>query len=348
MKKLNRILSVITLLVFSLMFTGCPETDKSNVVGPTVIDNWTFTLTNVDFDLNAVTLNQDKIWSVGTSGAILHSADDGAVWNLKSFTADKAYFDIDVNDNFMWAIGCGLSKSFDYGDAWKEFVYLQNVLRGDFNICLTSGDILNTDQTWFVGGIYIGQSTSGDPSDDVEYGVIGVRDFSLDNVDTIRYTMLDRIDEKLYSVRFLDGNIGIACGGKGIIYRTDNAGESWDDIQTPVTNILRKVYVVDANKAFVVGDNSTVLYTNDAGLTWDPIDVNQFNGAYHFNSIHMNGSTAWVVGNEGVLFTSNDGGMNWTGPIETHTELDLHDVYVVSANEAWIVGNKGLALHYKK
>jgi photosystem II stability/assembly factor-like uncharacterized protein len=118
---------------------------------------------------------------------------------------------------------------------------------------------------------------------------------------------------------FADEQIGYAVGRKPIlfqnskIYRTTNAGASWDSVTSTLRNELRSVFFFNANTGFTtfaVNFTGKFLRTTNGCLSWDTIStVNNFSDNKHiefFNSLegYMKTGNSYAV--------TTNGGHNWS------------------------------------
>lgn len=61
----------------------------------------------------------------------------------------------------------------------------------------------------------------------------------------------------------------VAAGLRGLVLRSDDAGESWQQINMPVSSDLTSVFILDQNNAWIVGHDGLVLHSSDGGKQWD-------------------------------------------------------------------------------
>jgi photosystem II stability/assembly factor-like uncharacterized protein len=66
-------------------------------------------------------------------------------------------------------------------------------------------------------------------------------------------------------MEFIDANVGYACGGGGVIYKTTNGGSDWTMIgDTSAYKFdLYSLDVVNANVVYCAGKSGTVLKTTN-------------------------------------------------------------------------------------
>ncbi|HYG49380.1 MAG TPA: hypothetical protein VD905_00680, partial [Flavobacteriales bacterium] len=97
----------------------------------------------------------------------------------------------------------------------------------------------------------------------------------------------DGLDSNLTvtSVQFIDGSQGYLTGTvpggytatRGVLYKTNDAGETWQKINLAATD-FRKIQMVDSLYGYAVGTNGVAFITQDGGTTWDVLSN------YHCNT----------------------------------------------------------------
>lgn len=136
--------------------------------------------------------------------------------------------------------------------------------------------------------------------------------WTLQNYDT-NYT--------LTNIKFLNENIGIACGEKffpatnsgiGVIYKTTNSGDNWQIIFTDTNFEIRGSYFYNSNTIIAYGgyflSQSKIVKTTNSGLNWVYIPSGEITG--HISSIVSFGSIFYASTATGI-FKSNNNGQNW-------------------------------------
>jgi gliding motility-associated-like protein len=134
-------------------------------------------------------------------------------------------------------------------------------------------------------------------------------------------------------IEFPSRNIGYACGNRGAVYKTTDAGATWTNISPfPALNIsptgfpnsamsYTDIQALDNNTVFVVGNfftsanNRRIYKTTDGGTTWVDAsgNIDFISPGGNLNGILMHdANNGYVVTPGGVLFTTNNGGAYWT------------------------------------
>lgn len=119
-------------------------------------------------------------------------------------------------------------------------------------------------------------------------------------------------DMNFVDVFFVNDQIGFVSGESGTILKTTDAGATWTDLNTGVSNsvYLYSLYFLNENDGFAVGDASTIIHTNDGGVTWT--DYNTTASANFRDIIFWNENDGIILGgSNGVYLLTSDGGTTW-------------------------------------
>ncbi len=136
--------------------------------------------------------------------------------------------------------------------------------------------------------------------------------------------------ETFTSVSFPDDSTGYAVTGfpsDGGIFKTIDAGDSWNfQDQGPIES-LNAVFFVDTNIGYIVGDNGIILKTTNGGVQAQWIQTNLPNTDVY--SLAVNGSNLFAgTGGRGVFLSTNNG-TSWTA---VNNGLTTRTVYSLVVN----------------
>ena len=67
---------------------------------------------------------------------------------------------------------------------------------------------------------------------------------------------------------YFNANEGFVCGFEGFLIKTEDGGQSWQEIAYNDERKARKIYFVDEQTGWAVGEDGLVLSTTDGGNTW--------------------------------------------------------------------------------
>ncbi len=172
-----------------------------------------------------------------------------------------------------------------------------------------------------------------------------------------RLTVTDNVyqhPEGLRTLDALDGQFAVAAGIGGIVFKTEDGGETWQPIGYPTLSGLFDIYDVrftSRQTGWVVGwDNDLGHYRNiyrttDGGLTWQLVMPLQAATTYY--AVDFVGSSGWIVGPRSYMLRTTDGGNTWRQvnlPYGNVTNLRFVDVGFATEQIGWMIGGQGYVL----
>ncbi len=119
-------------------------------------------------------------------------------------------------------------------------------------------------------------------------------------------------DMNIIDVFFVNDQIGFVSGESGTILKTTDAGATWTNLNTGVSNSvnLASLYFLNENEGFAVGDASTIIHTIDGGVNWSDYNTNA--SANFRDIIFWNENDGIILGgSNGVYLLTSDGGTTW-------------------------------------
>lgn len=140
-----------------------------------------------------------------------------------------------------------------------------------------------------------------------------------------------------------DGSV-IAVGERGIIVRTDDHGETWRQVPSPVDVTLTAVRFTDQKTGWAVGHESTILQTRDGGETWRIVRYKPGEERYYLNVWFRNPREGVVLGTDGELWSTRDGGETWSVQVlsvETWYQNHLFAFHELRDGSAVIAAERG-------
>jgi photosystem II stability/assembly factor-like uncharacterized protein len=119
----------------------------------------------------------------------------------------------------------------------------------------------------------------------------------------------DTYDLHLNDIALSDtGQLFIAAEA-GRVYRSDNFGESWNEMPSPYIGSLFGVLPLSENTVLVFGLRGHLFRSDDAGLTWQVIETGTTEMLT--DGIRLSDGKVVIVGLGGTLLVSRDNGMNF-------------------------------------
>jgi photosystem II stability/assembly factor-like uncharacterized protein len=151
----------------------------------------------------------------------------------------------------------------------------------------------------------------------------------------------------VHSVTFpVNAETGFATSSGGRVYRTINAGASWQLETTGVRIDLRGLCFPHNNlTGYVVGGETSglILKTTDAGRHWVSQTVND-TAPLEGVSFPENASTGYTAGWSGVIHKTTNGGATWQDQVSPPTTYLSDVVFPVNAETGYVVGYRGTVL----
>jgi photosystem II stability/assembly factor-like uncharacterized protein len=283
------------------------------------------------FNLNSIFfIDENTGWAVGNEGIIIKTTNGGDDWITQpSITTDDLYSVYFENINIGWIVGENIRilKSTNGGSNW-----IAQIANPPFPIDLRSVQFQNLNDGWAVGH-YMYSSTGYD-----SYVI------QTTNGGTTWGNNFGFMDEKLFSIFFLNSSLGLVAGSE--IARTTDGGSGWYSVfSSSFMDKFYSVLLIDSNTGWIAGENilqkGLIYKTSDGGLTWSlsgSDTLKAFTSVFFTDTNH-----GWVSGREGNILYSADGGTSWS--LQTSgTTLDLNSIFFVNTIAGWAAGNNGTIL----
>lgn len=106
----------------------------------------------------------------------------------------------------------------------------------------------------------------------------------------------------------------VACGERGIIVFSDDAGVTWRQASVPVSVTLTAMSFPNERRGWAVGHDGVVLRSDDRGQTWrrQPSAAASKGGGRALLDVEFQDAlSGTIVGAFGLLWTTVDGGEHW-------------------------------------
>ena len=161
-------------------------------------------------------------------------------------------------------------------------------------------------------------------------------------------------DHILFDMSFPEGQseIGYAAGststynGDGIIIKTTDSGNTWEQISDNDLPGIEAVFFTDINTGYAGGWDGYFIKTTDGGENWTEIDINP--NVWYFNEIEFwDDDNGIAVGYGGMIYVTDDAGDSWTEATGVNIAVYKLDyatnsvVYAVGGDEKIIKSTDG-------
>jgi photosystem II stability/assembly factor-like uncharacterized protein len=146
----------------------------------------------------------------------------------------------------------------------------------------------------------------------------------------------------LYTVHFVNPNVGWIGGDGAVIRKTTNGGSSWT-AQTGSRNIT-SIQFLDANTGWAVGGSGgvgTILRTTNGGTNWSIVTNSGIAVLCSFQ--FLDSIRGLAVGAGGAILKTVNGGVNWNAQT-SGTSIDFRDHQFLDTNTGWATGYSGTIL----
>jgi photosystem II stability/assembly factor-like uncharacterized protein len=203
---------------------------------------------------------------------------------------------------------------------------------GGTNIVFTDLEVLNDSILWVAADL-IAQNQS-----------LGLRTENGGNSwNIVTWSFSDFPPRK---ISLIDQNTAVVASNRQSVYKTEDKGWSWDEIDLPQTgdnNPIRNNIFQSTNKGWLTIDKSSILHTDDGGLNWEEKGNNVENGIPFIPSFQVvTDSIFYFYGfwnlspyNNGRIWKTIDKGESWS---MLDIQLPTNDMNLFFLNEmtGWV------------
>ena len=89
-------------------------------------------------------------------------------------------------------------------------------------------------------------------------------------------------------------------GAGGVIFRTQDFGETWIEIKTDSYEGLQAVKILSEERVVGVGNKGTIAYSKDSGFNWEFRNSGKIFNLNRIVTSHDN-TTGYIFGNKGTI-----------------------------------------------
>jgi photosystem II stability/assembly factor-like uncharacterized protein len=196
---------------------------------------------SLEYPMNTIfSLDKYHVWSGGENGQILYTIDGGAHWNESSTPLEITIFDIQfLNPDIGYACGSegNIIRSTDGGITWQNEFKIPDV-------DIMALHFINSEKGWAcgTGNTILRFEANGSHSEWSDTTIIN-----------------EPAGTAWQDIFFIDDHIGWIIGDLGAVYRSENAGKSWEKELTDTFSDLNAIYMMGYKKGWIVGDEGVIL-----------------------------------------------------------------------------------------
>jgi photosystem II stability/assembly factor-like uncharacterized protein len=145
----------------------------------------------------------------------------------------------------------------------------------------------------------------------------------------------------LLGIEQVDNRI-TAVGERGFTLVSNDGGQTWKGLPTPVTRTLTGVAFKDARVGVAVGHGGSFVRTEDGGATWSQVTVDEAGPDSLLGVTHLAGDHFIAYGAFGLYFDSQDAGKTWQRGTVLSEDFDRHiSQVIVVGNSLLLVAESG-------
>ena len=125
----------------------------------------------------------------------------------------------------------------------------------------------------------------------------------------------------------------------GSIYRTNDAGITWDSLHRATETNVQTIYFYDENFGWLFGGGPKANRTLDGGITWEVIEIGISSPTQAQFVNHQVGFGFFKY--RSSFFKTIDGGDTWTISSVDHFADDIIDIHFDDELHGWVAGQSG-------
>ncbi|MEX2475737.1 YCF48-related protein [Marinobacter sp.] len=285
--------------------------------------------------LNDVTRAGDRIVAAGERGHIIFSDDQGETWVQGQVPVSVTLTSIDFGTaEHGWAVGHSgvVLHSADAGKSWE--LQLTGTEASKIAIEGKQEQIAEMEERI--------EEAPEEEKGDLEWALDDIF-FAIENMEA---DLEVGPVNPLMDVWFEDENHGFVVGAYGMILRTTDGGESWEDASAQIDNAqnfhLNGITDITGGALVVVGEGGQIHVSTDGGDTWERRE-SPYSGSLFgvIGTGQVNGILAF--GLRGNMMMSTDLGQSWK-TVTNEAGATVMNGMVADDGRITLVGNSGVVL----
>lgn len=157
--------------------------------------------------------------------------------------------------------------------------------------------------------------------------------------------------DKFFDVAHIGGDTFVTVGYNGRILRSEDGGQTWQEVPSPVDFSLNQVSFV-GDHGWAVGHQGTVIHSRDGGKTWAKQQADTDKAIFSVSFVdNLHG---WAAGDESTLLWTDNGGETWhverieVSQVGLSEEMSLavpdiiyYGIQFIDREHGWMVGEYG-------
>ncbi|MFK5855931.1 MAG: YCF48-related protein [Bacteroidota bacterium] len=242
--------------------------------------NWTVDTLMENGPFYEMYIDDQSIYLLNDSSQLVKTNNGGNDWELLDVPdINYHYADLQfVNENtgYMCDSDGLLLKTSDGGHTWVD-----KSLNGNFNLNTVFFVNENTGWMFDILARVILRTTNG--GDDWEFSFLG-----------------DSIEHQPISIFFLNESLGYVATTEGILFKTWDGGENWEEFSYIQAGARSGIYFINEEEGWLRA-GSSVYHTFDGGTSW----INQQSFTTSIDNMFFLNNKGWLGGVGGLVATTN-------------------------------------------
>lgn len=260
----------------------------------------------------------DTGYAVGSKGYVFNTTNGGIIWNSLNTGTNRRLTSIwfpTPSTGFFGGPGGLIWKTTDGGANWffpGTFVPVPRIL-----------DVKFTDESHgFAAGASYGYSDT----------CTFLRTEDGGDTWTVQSTHKEGYVRRL---SFPSSTVGYGVG-EWVIFKTVDAGLTWNLLQSPANIDLTSVFFTDPDHGVAVGKQGKIIRTTDGGDTWTMTNYGDM--AWFFDVFFLSPDIGYISGT-GYVWKTINGGETWS-PLNSPSPSDLYSIFFIDENTGFTAGGK--------
>lgn len=249
----------------------CTDDGGYNWSTDTLIENGPFYRMNI---------SGQSFYLLNDSSQLMKSINAGVDWELLDVPSDTSYYNdlqfVNENTAYMCSGEGILVKTIDGGNTWIDKTI-------DGNFVLNSLFFINENLGWmldFEARIVLRTVNGGD--------------------DWTFTTLGDVYDYQPTSIFFVNENVGFVTTDEGVIFKSINGGETWEEFYVFSGGYNSEIYFINESEGWY-RRGTGIFHTYDGGLSWT---AGQSFSGIQLRSMFFIDNQGWLGGIKGLVATS--------------------------------------------
>lgn len=285
--------------------------------------------------LNDAVLAGTRVVAVGERGHIIYSDDEGQTWSQSNVPVAVTLNAVSFgSDTHGWAVGHSgvVLHTEDAGENWS--LQLTGIEAAELVIASKEDQIAAMEERI--------EEAPEDEKGDLEWALDDLF-FSMENLQS-------DLDvgpvNPLLGVWFENDQHGFVVGAYGMILRTEDGGETWNDWSLNIRNAqgfhFNSIARITGGALVIVGEAGQIHVSVDDGSTWE-LRESSYQGSLF--GVIGTGKVNEILafGLRGTMLLSTDLGKNWR-KVPSTAGATLNDGVVANDGRITLVGNGGVVL----